>query len=92
MSAWCVIRGVLAYFSVKEKYLSRIILVGLMRTRDDGTFTNFHRNGIIFYDMYCRTHIRKAKLSYSICLIIRGKIKLWIRKILLLRNLGFAAD
>lgn len=85
----------MAYFSVKEKYLSRIILVGLMRTRDDGAFRNLHRNGIIFYDMYCmysRTNIRKTKLSYNICLIIRGKIKLWIRKILLLRNLGFAAD
>lgn len=70
MSAWCVIRGVLAFFSVKEKYFSRIILVGLIRTRDNGTFRNLHSNGNIFYEMYCRTTFRNPKLSYGTCLII----------------------
>lgn len=35
MRAWCAIQGTLAYFSVKEKYFSRIILVALMRTQDE---------------------------------------------------------
>lgn len=57
--------GSLAYFPVKEKYFSRIILVGLMRTQDDGTF----RTGMALSTMTCTVGHLSEKPNFSTVLV-----------------------